>query len=437
MNIGRTVIPYLLNCVEGFLIYVTVFHMTRMKRPPLWKIIVFTALNAFQIYFFRTSIESHVLGSVVCITAYILLVMVFFGWKLTSLAATSVYTVIVFLSEGIVTLLVSLFYSNMRYMVYSESYISFICVILSRCIQCFLTYVFISKLKPKNGKSFVVIPRFILLGLIVVFLMVLSILTVYVWALSNEPIPDWSLIVYIMCTVSYIAATLIILRIAVQSVRELEERRLIDMQGALSLEVHRSLEQLKEYEHNYRKHLQTILCLTHNGLHADAEKYYRELVDELELAHMTIIGSMPALSAAIQRIKPMVEKNRINLELNLPQSIKSKASELHLCVILSNLLDNAVEACEKVAGERRISLKLANETGDVSGNDRLCICIENTFDIASGKPHFRRDLPLTTKEDRELHGYGLRSVKRIVEMYGGGLDISYTEEGLFKVGITL
>lgn len=432
MNIGRAAIPYLLNCVEAFLVYITVYHMTRMKRPPLWKIIAFTVFDALQIYFFKTTIESLAMGTVVCISVNILLIMVFFGWKLTNLAAASVFTVIVFLSEGIVTLLVFLFYSNMRYMVYSESYISFLCVILSRCIQCFFTYVFISKFKPKNDK-FVVLPRFILLGLIVVFLMVLCIFTVYMWALSDEPVPDWSLIIYIMCTVSYIAATMIILRITVQSVRELEERRLIDMQGALSLEVHRSLEQLKEYEHNYRKHLQTILCLTHNGLHADAEKYYRELVDEIELAHMTIIGNMPALSAAIQRIKPMVEKNRIALELNLPKSIKSRASELHLCIILSNLLDNAVEACEKVTGERRISLNIANLTGD----DRLYIRIENTFDIASGKPHFRRDLPVTTKVDRELHGYGLRSVKRIVEMYGGGLDISYTEEGLFIVAITL
>lgn len=406
--------------------------MTRMKKPPSWKVAAFIIICALQIYFINISVKSLPLSTGACIAASVILVMLFFGWKLTNLAAISVFTIIIFLSEGIVTLFVFLFSKSLRLMVYSESYITLSCVVLSRCIQCFLTYVFIVKFNPRNEKS-LILPRYILLGLIAFSLMVLCMLAFYMWALGNDSIPDWSLIIYMLCTVTYITVSLIIMRITVRSMRELDERKLIDLQGALSLEVHRSLEQLREYEHNYSKHLQTILCLAHNGLSTDVDKYCRELVREFELAHISIIENMPALSAAIQRLKPLAEKKQISLETDLPGMIKTKASELHLCVILSNLLENAVEACDKVDGERRISLLIKNE----APNDGLYIRVENTFDVSSGRPHFRRDLPATTKEDRELHGYGLRSVKRIVSMYGGKLDISYTDDGLFKVEISL
>jgi anti-sigma regulatory factor (Ser/Thr protein kinase) len=433
MGIGERIVVFLLNCVEAYVIYITAYHLSPMKKPPLWKILAFILLNAFQIHFIKSIIDSLVLGSSICIMLNILLLMALFGWKLANLAAISVCLIILFISEGTVFLFIYLLGVDMRSTAFGGSYVSAMCVILSRAIQCCLTYLFITRVEPKSKDRNVVLPRYVLLALIVVFLMVFCIYTVYGWALSDVSIPDWSLIIYILCTLLYIAMTLIILKIAVKNVRELEERKRIDMQGEFLLEVHQSLEQLKEYEHNYRKHLQTILDLTNNGLHADAERYYGELVNEFERAHMTVIANMPALSAVIQRIRRIAEKERIEFETELPSSVKTKTSELHLCVILSNLLDNAVEACEKVSGKRRISLHITNCARD----DELCILVENTFDISSGRPHFRRNLPVTTKGDRELHGYGLRSVRRVVDMYGGVLDISYTEAGIFKVRIII
>lgn len=76
-------------------------------------------------------------------------------------------------------------------------------------------------------------------------------------------------------------------------------------------------------------------------------------------------------------------------------------------------------------GKRRLSLK-ARLVGDA-----LCIEVENTF---AGEVKEAKGRLVTTKEKAEGHGYGLRSVRDVVELYGGHIQISH-EDGIFRVTI--
>ena len=101
--------------------------------------------------------------------------------------------------------------------------------------------------------------------------------------------------------------------------------------------------------------------------------------------------------------------------------------DVSLCTIFANLLDNAIEAAQKVPDReaRRISLK-ARYTGE-----SLCIEVENsrTGELAESKAGL-----LTTKPDKENHGYGLRSVRDVVESYGGHMNITPAADA-FRVTI--
>ena len=83
--------------------------------------------------------------------------------------------------------------------------------------------------------------------------------------------------------------------------------------------------------------------------------------------------------------------------------------------LFGNALDNAIEAVLPLEEDRRtISLFVKRAHNMVS------IHIENYF---SGERIFSGDLPVTTKADKEYHGYGMLSMKTVVEKYGGTMAV--------------
>ena len=91
-------------------------------------------------------------------------------------------------------------------------------------------------------------------------------------------------------------------------------------------------------------------------------------------------------------------------------------------MILGNLLDNAIEAGEKVANPY---IKLAV----TQRNNSITIMIENrTSEETKG------GIGKTTKKDKKNHGMGLQSVERLVKKYGGELKLE-RETGIFRVKI--
>ena len=93
----------------------------------------------------------------------------------------------------------------------------------------------------------------------------------------------------------------------------------------------------------------------------------------------------------------------------------------HIYSLLSNLLDNAIEAVDKIEDKerRRISLKIRTV------RESVIVSLENNYEK---KPVLINGRPLTTKIDASNHGYGYISIKRIVDKYDGVLDYSLKDD---------
>ncbi len=90
--------------------------------------------------------------------------------------------------------------------------------------------------------------------------------------------------------------------------------------------------------------------------------------------------------------------------------------ELDLYTLFGNIFDNAIEAVMKLETEKRaISL-----TSNLSGN-MLSVVVRNFCDVS--KVIFDGELPVTTNADKEYHGFGMKSIKRIIEKYDGNLSV--------------
>ena len=101
--------------------------------------------------------------------------------------------------------------------------------------------------------------------------------------------------------------------------------------------------------------------------------------------------------------------------------------EFDLSIILSNLLDNAIEACEKNPSNAQILLTISEEAGYYR------LVVRNT--IAASVLKKNQELK-TEKANKKLHGWGLRSVTDLVSKRNGLIDF-YEKEGMFYVDILL
>lgn len=100
--------------------------------------------------------------------------------------------------------------------------------------------------------------------------------------------------------------------------------------------------------------------------------------------------------------------------------------EIDLCVIIGNLLDNSIEACEKI--ENKDNRFIMFECQQI--NNYLSLTIVNSI-LDTTQLDF--DLR-TTKKNKKLHGFGIKNVKEIIKKYDGVMDCGVVDNS-FKINI--
>ena len=100
----------------------------------------------------------------------------------------------------------------------------------------------------------------------------------------------------------------------------------------------------------------------------------------------------------------------------------------HLYALLGNAIDNAMEAVQNLAEEERDILLAVKRTGNL-----VSIHVENR---CAGPVAMRGGLPVTTKGDRDYHGYGMLSMRTVAEQYGGTLTVR-VEDGVFLLDVVM
>ena len=102
-------------------------------------------------------------------------------------------------------------------------------------------------------------------------------------------------------------------------------------------------------------------------------------------------------------------------------------SDGDLYCLFGNIIDNALEAVRSLLEKERRVINLVVK----AKNGLLLVQEENYF---AGELQFRDWLPVTTKEDKNYHGFGTRSIRMIAHKYGGELSTS-VQDGVFRLNI--
>lgn len=194
------------------------------------------------------------------------------------------------------------------------------------------------------------------------------------------------------------------------------------------VEVQNIYKQMRGWRHDYHNHIQTMKAHLVLGQTNELLEYLGKLDNDLTSVD-TVIKTGNVMVDAILNSKislALSRKIKVNAKAIVPKELK--ISEIDLCVIIGNLLDNAMEACLKQPGEEdrfiRVYIGILKE--------QLYISVSNSVDgqiIKNGKTY------LSTKNSVS-HGYGLLRIDKIVEKYSGYLN-RQDEEGVFATEVML
>lgn len=188
-------------------------------------------------------------------------------------------------------------------------------------------------------------------------------------------------------------------------------------------EVENMFTKMRGWRHDYRHHIQTLKIHAANGEFEDVVKYLDLLDDDLTNVE-TVVRTGNRMADAILNSKlSLAVERRIKVKARAEIPVALTVSELDLCIVIGNLLDNAMEACMELPEEERL-IRIYME---MKGN-YLYLALTNT---AAGAKQQRF---LSTKG--EGHGFGIARVDAIVKKYGGYVTRA-SEDGAFSTEILL
>lgn len=178
------------------------------------------------------------------------------------------------------------------------------------------------------------------------------------------------------------------------------------------------IEEMRTVRHDFQNQLQTAYIMMEQGKSREKiEQLLGETGQWLLQSGMKGYCTNPVANAVltVKAAKALEKQILLEADCTVPEDMGTM-EEIDLCSLLGNLLDNALEASEKLKDieKRRISIKAHCKGG------YQIFRVENNYE---GMPRIEKGELKTTKEIPQEHGYGLKMIERISRKYNGKVEI--------------
>ena len=205
-----------------------------------------------------------------------------------------------------------------------------------------------------------------------------------------------------------------------------QENQFLSMQQQRYESLKAAIEEARQARHDMRHQLNQISALAESGDLEGLNAYLAKTVSRIPNLDMNFCENRAA-DSVVGYYCALAKREDIpfRAQLDLPQALP--VDEIDMCLVLSNLLENALEASLRTATARR-QIEI---TAYVHAERLLLIEVENTFD---GKIREKDGVFRSSK--RNGNGIGIQSVHHIAEKTGGASTFSY-QNGVFSAKVML
>lgn len=175
--------------------------------------------------------------------------------------------------------------------------------------------------------------------------------------------------------------------------------------------INKLTDDLREFRHDYKNHMICLQSLLNNKQYDEALSYVKSITNQEILNSNKFFSGNQIADAILTDKNELAQKN--NCKIIFDGSVSDEISVSNLCTILSNALDNSIEACSKIDSD---------ETQII---DVKCVASKLIQIIRISNPNPDNNaVTETSKADRKNHGFGLSNIRRTVERMDGQMIIS-------------
>lgn len=318
----------------------------------------------------------------------------------------------------------------------NDTYNIIILVVSSNALYLLITYILRNLFRDKNkkqGKSGILTILFSLIPLISVFI-VITFATIG----ENATLPFFLNRLIAISAIFLLAINLLVFGMHQYTQKkdlEFTQMQLLLQKESNFSEYYKMLLSQKENQsiliHDIKKHLQSITLLNDKGESDKIDTYIRQLLHSSDLNETARFCDHDLLNAVLYRYQRRCQEENIDFHTDIRSKTTTFLSDYDLTSLFGNLLDNALEAAAQVPHAYIEISACRKENAPFVVVTVVNSCPADPFLGTSGRL-------VSPKPDSQRHGFGIKSIQRIVSRYGGEMQMYYQDEThTFHVILTL
>ena len=187
--------------------------------------------------------------------------------------------------------------------------------------------------------------------------------------------------------------------------------------------IFKSQEEIRRLRHDSKNVYTAVLAQIKSGNIDGVEQYLTETIDVLSSGDKIVDTNHPTIDSVIQSKLKICDEKEIKTDFQYFYNEDIAINEIELAVIIGNLLDNAIEANDKVTAPKYIHTLISVDNREIN------------IDMKNPNTEINAKLQ-TTKANAKNHGFGIKSVSAIAEKYGGAVKFNQ-ENGVFTAYVNL
>ena len=183
--------------------------------------------------------------------------------------------------------------------------------------------------------------------------------------------------------------------------------------------------------HDIKNHLQTINRLNDENNREKISRYLESLLNSSDLKDSVHVSDNEVLNSILCHYMKICRDKHISFKVDIRKKLLQNLKYEELTSLFCNLLDNAVEACSDIP-DSYIEMSVSFEPN----SSLTVINIINTCRVV---PTFDKNgRPVTTKKGSKNHGFGVKSINRVIDRYNGNIKMYFDESKMaFHTIITI
>lgn len=186
----------------------------------------------------------------------------------------------------------------------------------------------------------------------------------------------------------------------------------------------------RTFRHDIKNHILLLNVLAEQQKYEELRDYLRELSGAIDESDYVRISGISAVDAILNEKMYEAQAEHITTHFDVVNLDKNDIAPIDLCIILSNALDNAIEANRLVEPESERFIRVK-----VHGNETFSVISVSNPTARAPRTNAEGEF-VTSKPDGESHGFGLKSIENTAKKYNGE-QIAKCEDNVFTLVVRL